>query len=183
MPQAPPDAATITPEALLDIAAPRDGKYYELSDGELIVVGNAGALHELIKTTVFEILTEYRLQTRSGRAFAETQFTLRSDRARIPDVAWVSSGRIGQIPAENRAIPIAPDIAIEIVSESELPAETERKLRDYLEAGVEVWQLFSSIRGVTVWKDNRGRRLSGDQVVTSEQLPGFSAAAADFFRL
>jgi Uma2 family endonuclease len=54
------------------------------------------------------MLTEYRLKIRSGRAFAETQFTLRADRARIPDVAWVSGARASLIPRENRAISICP---------------------------------------------------------------------------
>jgi Uma2 family endonuclease len=71
------NTGTLTPDALLELLKPVSGKHYELSDGDLIVVGNSGALHELIKTTVFEILTEYRLRTRSGRAFAETQFALR----------------------------------------------------------------------------------------------------------
>jgi Uma2 family endonuclease len=176
------DTATLTPEALLELPKPAHGKHYELSDGDLIIVGNAGALHELTKTTVFEILTEYRLRTRSGRAFAETQFTLRSDRARIPDVAWVSEGRLVQIPRGNVAIGIAPDIAIEIISDSEQPNEIEQKLRDYMEAGVEVWQIFPSLLGVTIWRGNQGIRLTGIEAVTSEALPGFSVPASEFFR-
>jgi Uma2 family endonuclease len=79
----------LTPAALLDLPKPPNGHHYELSDGELIVAGNAGALDELIKAAVLEILIEYRLRTGSGRAFAGSQFTLRGDRARLPDVAWV----------------------------------------------------------------------------------------------
>ncbi len=176
------DTGTLTPDALLELPKPPNGKHYELSDGDLIVVGNAGALHELIKTTVFEILTEYRLRTRSGRAFAETQFALRPDRARIPDVAWVSQERLPQIPRSNRAIGIAPDVAIEIVSDSEQPNETERKLRDYLEAGVEVWQVFPALRSVTIWQRNQGCRLAEDSVITSERLPDFCVIVSDLFR-
>ncbi len=176
------DTGILTPDALLELPKPLNGKHYELSDGDLIVVGNAGALHELIKTTVFEILTEYRLRTRSGRAFAETQFALRSDRARIPDVAWVSEERLPQIPRSNQAIGIAPDIAIEIVSDSEQPNETERKLRDDLEAGVEVWQIFPALRGVTIWQGDQGRRLAGDSLIASERLRGFSIPVSDLFR-
>jgi Uma2 family endonuclease len=182
MPEATLETTTLTPDALLDLPKPGNGKHYELSDGDLIIVGNAGALHELIKTTVFEILTEYRLKTRSGRAFAETQFTLRADRARIPDVAWVSGARTNLIPRENRAISIAPDIAVEVISDSELPHETEQKLRDYLEADVEVWQIFPSLATVTIWRGNQGLRLEGDDAVTSARLPGFSVPVSDFFR-
>jgi Uma2 family endonuclease len=120
---------------------------------------------------------------RSGRAFAETQFTLRADRARIPDVAWVAEQRLQQIPRGNQAIAIAPDVAIEIISESEQPSGTEQKLRDYLEAGVEVWQIFPSIESLTIWSRNQGTRLEGSQVVESEKLPGFSVAASSFFAI
>lgn len=158
----PVSTAALTPDDLLSLPKPKHGGHYELSDGELITVGNAGALHELVKTKLFEILTEYRLQNKSGRAFAETQFTLRADRARIPDVAWVSQAKLAQIPRENRAIPIAPDIAIGVVSESEQPGDMEEKLRDYLQADVEVWQVFlpseASQNGV-------GMRASGWKVI------------------
>jgi Uma2 family endonuclease len=178
----PLSTARLTADDLLTLPRPAEGRYCELSDGELIVVRNVGALHELIKTRVFEILTEYRLRTNAGRAFAETQFTLRPDRVRIPDVAWVSGTRLDLIPRENRAIPIAPDLAIEIISESEQPEETEQRLRDYLEADVEVWQVFPSIGSVTVWHKNQGSRLQGEHVVTSERLPGFRIPVSDMLR-
>ena len=156
MPEATLETTTLTPDALLELLKPANGRHYELSDGDLVVVGNAGALHELIKTSVFEILTEYRLKTRSGRAFAETQFTLRADRARIPNVAWVSSARASLIPRENRAISIAPDIAVEVICDSELAHENGQKLRDYLEADVEVWQIFPLLATVAVWRGESG---------------------------
>jgi Uma2 family endonuclease len=101
------------------------------------------------------------------------QFTLRADRARIPDVAWVSESRLGLIPRANQAIPIAPDLAVEIISDPETPEETEQRLRDYLEADAEVWQVFPSLSGITVWRGNEGIRLANDEVLASERLPGF----------
>jgi hypothetical protein len=41
--------ATLTPNDLVEWELPDGVKQYELSDGELIPVGNAFALHELIK--------------------------------------------------------------------------------------------------------------------------------------
>jgi Uma2 family endonuclease len=177
----PPSTAQITPEALLLLPRPTQGKHYELSDGELIVVGNAGALHELIKSRMFEILTEYRLRTKAGRAFAETQFTLRADRARIPDVAWVSESKLSLIPRANRAIPIAPDLAVEIISDSEAPEETEQRLRDFLEAGAEVWQVFPALSSITVWRGNEGVRLANDDLLVSERLPGLTIPVSQVF--
>ena len=51
----PVSTAVLTPDDLLSLPKPEHGGHYELSDGKLIVAGNAGALHELVKTKVFEI--------------------------------------------------------------------------------------------------------------------------------
>jgi Uma2 family endonuclease len=51
----------LTPSALLDLPKPPNGNHYELSDGELIVVGNAGALHELIKASALEIPNRFQI--------------------------------------------------------------------------------------------------------------------------
>ena len=173
--------APITVNALLDLPEREDGQRYELSDGELILKGIAGALHEIAKATAFGILLEYRNRTRSGRAFCESGFVLRPDCARIPDVAWVSNERFAEIPRENLAIAFAPDLAIEIISESENLNQADRKLRDYLDAGVEVWQFFLTTQSAILWTGNQGLRLTGGQLVTSAKLPGFSVPASAFF--
>jgi Uma2 family endonuclease len=173
--------AQLTPDALLSLPELDEGGHYELSDGELIVVGTAGALHEFIKMTLVRLLVKYEFRTSNGSTFSETQFTLGAERARVPDVAWVSRERLLLIARENRAIAIAPDIAIEIVSESEQLKKTEQKLRDYLEADVEVWQVFPATQAVTVWRGNLGVRLTGQQLLTSERLPDFSVTVADIF--
>ena len=81
-----PATIPLTADSLLSLPRPEGGRHYELSDGELIVVGNAGSLHELIKAKLLEIFIAYRLRVAEGKVFSETQFTLRSDRVRIPDV-------------------------------------------------------------------------------------------------
>jgi Uma2 family endonuclease len=173
--------AQLTPDALLSLPELDEGGHYELSDGELIVVGTAGARHEFIKVRLVKLLTIYSVRTNSGDAFSESLFTLRAERARVPDVAWVSTERLRLIPDDNRVIPIAPDIAIEIMSESEHLKQTEQKLRDYLEADVEVWQVFPATQTITVWRGNAGIRLTREQIVTSDRLPDFSFTVADIF--
>ena len=81
----------------------------------------------------------------------------------------------------NRAISVAPDIAVEVISESELTVETERRLRDYLEADAEVWQIFALLATVTIWRGNQCVRIEGDEVVSSARRPGFSVPISDFF--
>ncbi|MEX0747022.1 MAG: Uma2 family endonuclease [Rhodothermales bacterium] len=59
---------------------------------------------------------------------------------KVPDVVWVSDERSAQIPEDAEASHIAPEICIEVLSESNTRAEIEEKRRLYFEKGaVEVW--------------------------------------------
>ena len=47
---------------------------------------------------------------------------------------------------------MAPDLAIEVLSESNTPAEMERKLKEYFAAGMQlVWYFDPRARTVTVY--------------------------------
>ena len=68
--------AAHTPADLLSLPRPRDGRHYELSDGELIVAGNALAKHERVKRRILRALFAYELRYSTGEVYAESQFTL-----------------------------------------------------------------------------------------------------------
>ena len=93
----------------------------------------------------------------------------------------MSQAKLTLIPRENRAIAIAPDLAIKVVSDSEPQQETERRLRDYLGADVEMWQVFPSFETITVWRGRQGLMMQGDDLLTSELLPVFSVAVREIF--
>jgi len=48
--------AALSPDDLLLLPRPEHGKHYELSEGELIVTGNAGWRHEMIESTILTLL-------------------------------------------------------------------------------------------------------------------------------
>lgn len=163
---------------------PEDGvKAYELRDGELIPVGNAGGWHEIVKTKTLRKLDRFVEAHALGWILSESMFTLGEDRARIPDVAFVRMEKWNNLPQENAPIPFAPDLAIEIVSESENAAEAETKVGDYLAAGVtEVWQMYPRERRIRIRREGEIRDVEGDQMVITSVLPGFSLAASEFFK-
>src|SRR5580700_11134893 len=66
----------LSPDDLLLLPRPENGKHYELSEGELIVVGNAGWRHERIKAIILRLLFAYLERHPLGSAFSETQFTM-----------------------------------------------------------------------------------------------------------
>jgi Uma2 family endonuclease len=77
----------------------------------------------------------------------------------------------------------APDLALEVVSESESAADLRAKVRDYLEAGSKaVWLLYPDLRVVAVYTSHGVMELFSGQVLEApEILPGFRASVDEFF--
>ena len=105
---------------------------------------------------------------------------------RLPDVSFVSRRRLpgGKIPRE--PIPdLAPDLAVEVISQGNTPQEMDHKLREYFEAGVKlVWYVYPQTRTVSVYTAPESvLELGEDQMLEgSEVLPGFSIQIRDWFR-
>jgi Uma2 family endonuclease len=96
---------------------------------------------------------------------------------RIPDVSFVSWDRLPDHESPQEPIPnLAPDLAVEVLSEGNTKAEMTRKVREYFEAGVVlVWlidpkkrtaRVFSTIGKSVLVQANES--LDGGDV-----LPGF----------
>lgn len=105
---------------------------------------------------------------------------------RLPDVSFVSRQRLpgGKVPRE--PIPdLAPDLAVEVISQGNTPQEMERKLREYFEAGVKlVWYVYPQTRTVRVYTaPERVLELGVDQTLHGgDVLPGFSIQIRDWLQ-
>jgi len=158
---------------------------YELSEGELITMSNPEARtpHERTKSRVLRPLFVYRDQhPEAGEVFAEASFVLGPAIARIPDVAFVSAARVALWTDAEGLDPAAPDIAIEVISNSETAAGAEKKVREYLAAGVrEVWQVYPEQRRVRIHTSDRVYDLTQDQILETPVMPGFSVKVSCFF--
>lgn len=104
---------------------------------------------------------------------------------RIPDVAFFSWDRLPgrELPAE--PIPdLAPDLAVEVLSQSNTEAEMKRKLREYFKAGVRlVWLVDPPTRTARVYTSpGRSRLVREDKALDGGAvLPGFSLKLRDWF--
>jgi Uma2 family endonuclease len=107
-----------------------------------------------------------------------------SGRVRLPDVAFVS---IARVPEERSRVPtLAPDLAAEVLSESNTREEIAQKIREYFQSGTRlVWVIDPPTRSVAVY-ENAGqpqRTLAVTDVLEAgDVLPGFSLPVADLFR-
>jgi Uma2 family endonuclease len=172
-------------EADLLEAERRYDRLYELVEG--VLVEKAMGLREsILAGALIEFLRKFVIPRNLGVVSApDGSIRLFPGLIRIPDVAFISwdclPGR--KIPEE--PIPsLAPDLAIEVLSESNTPAEMKRKRDEYFASGVRVvWQVEPKYRKISVFTRegtiavfDASQRLDGGDI-----LPGFVLEVSELF--
>ena len=101
---------------------PRDGKRYELAEGELVEMASPGDEHGETAATIARILGMFIVEHGLGSVRVESGFQLsrQRDTVRAPDVAVVARDRLARLRPKGH-YPGAPDVAIEILSRRHLP--------------------------------------------------------------
>ena len=102
--------------------------------------------------------------------------------SRMPDVSFVSNARLGRPDVAGMLYDGAPDLAVEILSESNTPAEIAQKISEYLGAGGKaVWVIDIDARTLTVHTADAPPLVltNADTVDGEDYLPGFACAVAD----
>jgi Uma2 family endonuclease len=105
----------------------------------------------------------------------------------VPDAGFYTRERDALIPAEDedRPIPFAPDLAVEVASPSQGSDAMAAKTRTYLAGGTRlVWVVWPARRQIDVWHagDVAPTTLSGDATLDGEAVvPGFRLRVADLF--
>jgi len=119
-------------------ALPSDGFRYELVDGVLHMMSPAGGRHGRLANRIAWILSNHVERHQLGVVFAaETGFLIRTDPDTVlaPDVAFVRQSRFETIQDESRYLPLAPDLAIEVLSPGDRSIRVEAKILAWLDAG------------------------------------------------
>lgn len=102
---------------------------------------------------------------------------------RLPDVSFTSWERLGGTTFR-AVVPVAPDLAVEVLSPSNTTAEIARKIREYFQAGSRlVWVFDPDARTVTVDTSARRSRVltTADTLDGGKVLPGFSLDLTEFW--
>lgn len=156
-----------------------DTEDYELVDGELIPLSSGTPRHNKIRDLMVRLLGNYFEAHPIGEAFAENDCRLTGQIVRRPDVSIFLGDRARQIDLDVIPAPIAPDIALEILSPSEGAMDVRRKVRDYLASGTrEVWLLDHANGELMVHTPTGIRVLQGTDPLVSPLLPEFSVTVA-----
>lgn len=160
----------------------------ELSEGELIVMSPASYKHGTTAAKFLRHIDTFVEEHDLGETTAaETGFILFKnpdgrDTVRAPDVGFVAKGRMPENFDDGYA-PIAPDLAVEVMSPNDSADEIEKKVQEYLSAGVRmVVVVYPATKSVTVHTPKGIRRITLDEAFDGEDvLPGFSLPLKKFF--
>ncbi|MGI8927257.1 MAG: Uma2 family endonuclease [Tepidiformaceae bacterium] len=163
-----------------DLLCMRDGDDFELDDGELREVP-VGAESDGVAVLLLHHLANHIEGKAAGTLIGSSTglqiFPGRPRRIPRPDGGFISTARLpgGRLP--KGFLTVAPDLVIESISPGDQMAYVNRKIREYLGAGVRVvWVLFPDTRTAEAYRaDGTVTYIQEDGALEGEDvLPGFS---------
>lgn len=180
--QPPPGTAT---ERDVIAIKERENRTSELIDR--VIVEKATGIREALLATWLVVLLRRFIDPRNLGLVTGPDGMLRlfPGLVRAPDVAFISWSRVpgGRIPEE--PVPdLVPDLAVEVLSQTNTPKEMARKRREYFKAGVRlVWMVDIRERTVTVFTapDQSEVLNVAESLDCGAVLPGFTLALSELF--
>jgi Uma2 family endonuclease len=173
-------ALQLTPEQFADLAQLNQNLQLELTaTGALIIMPPTGGETGNKNFEIYIDLGLWNRQNPLGKAFdSSTGFRLPNGAVRSPDVSWLKLERWQALTPEQRQkfLPLCPDFAIELVSETNEIQTTRSKMQEYLTNGLRLgWLIDPETKTVEIYRQNRPvevlqspSTLSGEKV-----LPNF----------
>ena len=170
------------------MALPDDGNRYELVKGELINLGNSGALHGyiaiILSAALFALVTSRKLGVLLD---SSTAFTMKNGNKRSPDIAFFAKERLQELEElPTGFLEGGPDLVVEILSPGNTVAEIEDKIAEYFANGTRLlWVISPGQHYVLVYRSGyEPQRLltSGDFLEGEDVVPGFTFPVADLFQ-
>lgn len=167
-----------------DLLAMEDGDRYELDDGELVdtTMGlTSGETASEVNARLWFHVREHKLGRVLDSSIGYQLFPrTRPNRIPRPDISFLSNDRLRRAEREGW-VRIAPDLAVEVVSEHDNARYLQRKVTEYLEAGVRmVWVVYPDTRQVLVHMAGSVRPLGEDDILDGgDVVPGFAVRVGD----
>lgn len=162
-------------------------RHFELIDGEIVEkVPNFG-YSSGTSATINGLFFVYRLQNPIFFITdAQGGYEIDDENTFMPDVGVILKARLPALPTD-AYIPMRPDIAVEVVSKSDLEKPKERiekKQRAYLAAGVPLTlYVYPERREVEVYRPGQPVQVVGieGEIDCGAVLPGFALRVSEIF--
>ena len=163
---------------------PDDGRRHEIIDGEHYVSPSPNTEHQRIIKRLVEALLPLEKRGLGEVFFAPFDVVLSMFDIVQPDVLFITASRADILTKKN--VQGAPDLVVEVLSESNRAYDLQVKHKTYERLGVdEYWIVDPEDRSVKVFR-RAGARFAvaaiGD-TLTSPLLPGFALPLRDLFAM
>ena len=161
------------------------GHRYELVDGELVDMDGAPRHGIVAAECTWLLKTHVRAARLPLDVGTSTGFQMDIHTLRFPDVHVTSWARMAAYDEAAGGFPaFAPDVAIEVVSPGNTPAELARKTAEYFANGTRaVWIVDPEPRIVIIRRPGLPEQvLRGDDMLYGDpEIPGFACRVSDIF--
>ena len=158
-------------------------KRFELINGRIIDVVSNDKSSEFA-ALILGLLLVFVRKHKLGRITGADGGYIVNDQRLIPDVAFISYEK--KPNTESVAYyPVAPDLAVEVLSPSDQPADVRIKLNHYQQAGTTVWIVDPEAKRVEIYRPQQTVIVLGeaDTLKASGLLTGFTLPIKDIFDL
>jgi Uma2 family endonuclease len=177
-----PAPGTATEKDVLDVEA-RENRLCELVDGTLVEKA-VGFEEARLALRLGHLISAYLDENDLGICVgADGMMRIATGLLRIPDVSFVAWDKLPGRESPTGPIPaLAPDLAVEVLSEGNTKAEMIRKVREYFETGVRlVWLIDPKKRTARVFSaPEKSILVRADQALDGGNvLPGFVLLLAE----
>jgi Uma2 family endonuclease len=163
-------------------------RFYEVIDGRIVELPPMGVYETELAYLLAKLLDKVVEPNNLGKVIVEALFWLdhARKRKRRPDLAFVSAGKwpVGKRVPKGEAWDVIPDLAVEVVSESNSANEIAIKLSDYFKAGVQqVWIVYAETRQVYFYSSVTLVQILPDSATLDggNLIPGFRLPVAELF--
>jgi len=174
--QLPPNLKFIAEEFEQIVAVNKELRLELTAEGELVIMSPTGGETGNRNFDLLGQLWFWNSQNNLGKAFdSSTGFKLPNGATRSPDAAWIKLERWNVLTLQQRKkfLPLCPDFAVELVSESDDLEETQSKMREYLANGLQLgWLINPKDQQVEIYRPNQAPEvlqsltsLSGENIL------------------
>ncbi len=160
----------------------------ELIDG-VLVRKPMGSFESIVAVQIITILNLFVQPNKLGWVLGEGgMLRLWPGRVRIPDVCYIARTQTadGKFPRDQRIADLYPDLAVEVLSDSNTAREMVEKRADYFRAGCRlVWIIDPKTVTAEIYTSPETCRAIGrDGVLTGEPvLPGLAVSLQQIFEI
>ncbi|MBE9199052.1 MULTISPECIES: Uma2 family endonuclease [unclassified Nodularia (in: cyanobacteria)] len=162
------------------VAANKDLRLELSAEGELVIMSPTGGE---TGNRNFDLLGQvwfWNRQYNLGKAFdSSTGFKLPNGATRSPDAAWIRMEKWDSLTPQQRKkfLPLCPDFAVELVSETDDVADTQAKMREYLANGLQLgWLINPHDQQVEIYRPHQPPEIlqSPTSLSGEDVLPDFT---------